>query len=327
MDPQELANRVLPTEMCETLHRFASEGIPTDCGPDWTADVKKQAATVGPHTSALAQENVELIWDDIRYQERDGFVGIVTEAELDELAPENLKISRVAVVPQTDRRGRIILNLSAPVTMPSHRPQGKRRREEREHPSVNETTVPATDQSGAAALGTAKNAILKFMFETDPTWEIDWQKVDLSDGFWRMIVEHGEAYNFVFQLPARQGDTTKYYVIPAALQMGWKNSPAYVCIGTEAARELIRRLLALTLHGGISVPHRHEKLCLAPGLEDESAEHWTTPEDCALFARCFVDDFMNGLAGDPTRQGRRREQLWLRALPCTPSTRFSRHRK
>ena len=182
---------------------------------------------VGLHTSVLTPENVTLIWDDIRYQERDGFVRIVTEEQLEEISPPNLKISRVAVVPQTDRRGWIILNLSALVSLPSYRPQGKRQRVEEEHPSLNETTVLAADQSAAAALGTARNAILKFMFEVDPTWEIDWQKVDLSDGFWRMIVEHGEAFNFVFQLPPKPGDSTRYYVIPAALQMGWKNSPAY----------------------------------------------------------------------------------------------------
>ena len=79
--------------------------------------------------------------------------------------------------------------------------------------------MPAADQSAAEALGTARNAILRFMFEVDPTWEIDWQKVDLSDGFWRMIVEQGEAYNFVFQLPMQPGDTTRYFVIPAVLQM------------------------------------------------------------------------------------------------------------
>jgi hypothetical protein len=149
------------------------------------------------------------------------------------------------------------------------------------------------------------------MFEIDPTWEIDWQKVDLSDGFWRMIVEHGEAYNFVFQLPARPGDATKYYVIPAALQMGWKNSPAYFCIGTEATRELIRRLLALSLHSGIDVPHRHEGMCVEQAATDETLVPWTAPTECALFARCFVDDFMNGLAGDPKRQSRRKEQLWF----------------
>jgi hypothetical protein len=150
------------------------------------------------------------------------------------------------------------------------------------------------------------------MFDIDPTWEIDWQKVDLSDGFWRMIVEHGETFNFVFQLPPRQGDTTKYYVIPAALQMGWKNSPAYFCLGTEGARELIRRLLALTLRTGIVEPHRHEALCVSPASEStEEQEPWVMPESCTLFARCFVDDFMNGLAGEPSRPTRRQEQLWF----------------
>jgi hypothetical protein len=313
MRPQELASRLLPASICETLHQFASDGVPTDCGPEWPQDVKKHALEAGPHTSAMSPENIELIWDDIRYQEKDGFVHIVTEEQLGEISPPNLKISRVAVVPQTNRRGRIILNLSASVALPSYRPQGQRRRIEPVHPSVNETTAPAADQSAAEALGTARNAILRFMFEVDPTWEIDWQKVDLSDGFWRMIVEHGEAYNFVFQLPMRPGDTTRYFVIPAALQMGWKNSPAYFCLGTEGARELIRRLLALTFKTGIQKPHRHEGSCVAPPTELEAArrQDWTQPSACALFSRCFVDDFMNGLAGEPSRSSRHQEQLWF----------------
>ena len=60
---------------------------------------------VGPHTSALTQENVELIWDDIHYQERDGFVRIVTEEQVEEISPPNLKITSVAVVPHTHSRG------------------------------------------------------------------------------------------------------------------------------------------------------------------------------------------------------------------------------
>ena len=88
MNPQEVANRVLPAELCEKLHWYASEGVPTDCGPNWPKEVKEQAAQAGPHTSALFPENVELIWDDVQYQEKDGFIRIVTEAELEELAPE-----------------------------------------------------------------------------------------------------------------------------------------------------------------------------------------------------------------------------------------------
>ena len=74
MNPQALADRVLPADMCETLHRSTSEGVPTDCGPDWPEEVKKEAATAGPQTSVLSPENVQHIWDDVRYQERDGFI-------------------------------------------------------------------------------------------------------------------------------------------------------------------------------------------------------------------------------------------------------------
>ena len=162
--------------------------------------------------TALAPENAELVWEDVTYQQSARFVRIEPASQLfKEPLPKELKISRVAVVPQTGRRGRIILNLSAKVDMlPS---SGKKRRarkkkqlrfagaqpdEPRHRPSVNETTEPAEDQRPVKALGTATLAILLFMFEVDPTWVIDWQKIDLSDGFWRMIVEAGKEYNFVY---------------------------------------------------------------------------------------------------------------------------------
>jgi len=58
------------------------------------------------------------------------------------------------------------------------------------------------------------NSILHFMFDTDCDWEIDWHKIDLSDGFWRMIVEEGKEWNFVYQLPMHEGDTKHHYVVP-----------------------------------------------------------------------------------------------------------------
>jgi hypothetical protein len=42
------------------------------------------------------------------------------------------------------------------------------------------------DQSRVEALGLALPSILKFMFDTDCTWEIDWQKIDLSE---RLLVD------------------------------------------------------------------------------------------------------------------------------------------
>jgi len=266
---------------------------------------------MGPHTSALTEENTALLWEDVSYQVKAGFVRVVSESELFSNPPAGLKISRAAVVPQVNRRGRIIVNLSAQVEMPPTRLPGKRRKRTFTHPSVNETTDDAEDQSGVKALGTARPSLLKFMFEVDCEWEIDWQKVDLSDGFWRMIVEAGEEHNFVFQMPPREGDTEKYYVVPSSLQMGWKNSPAYFCTTTESTCTLIQRLLALTISSGIPEAHRHENYCVEPPETEEPIPEWAMPTDLMILARVFVDDFMNGIAGPRGRPNKRQENEWV----------------
>jgi hypothetical protein len=115
----------------------------------------------------------------------------------------------------------------------------------------NKTTVPARNQSRVEELGWSLLSILKYMFDTNCTWEIDWQKLDLSDGFWQMVIESGEEYNFAFQMPERKGDPNITYIVPSSLQMGWKNRPVYFCVTTQTTRELIKRMLALMIHTGI----------------------------------------------------------------------------
>jgi hypothetical protein len=216
----------------------------------------------------LSTESAALVWEDVSYQQSAGFGRFVSEQELfADGGPSSLKLSRVAVVPQTDRRGRIILNLSSEVPLPARRELGKRRKRKRVHPSVNETSVPAEDQSAVKALGTAMHAILLFSFSTDCTWEIEWQKIDLSDGFWRMIVGTDMEYSFVYQMPQREGDPVRHYFVPSALQMGWMNSPAYFCSVTEAVRLLFKQILALTSGTGITVPHRHETKCVRAPMQ------------------------------------------------------------
>lgn len=85
-------------------------------------DAIDRALAAGPHVSACAPAGVELIWEDIQYQVDAGFVRIKSEEELfQDGVPRELKISRVAVVPQDNRRDRIILNLSAEVAAPHSR--------------------------------------------------------------------------------------------------------------------------------------------------------------------------------------------------------------
>jgi hypothetical protein len=79
--------------------------------------------------STLTPKNVNLIWEDIDNQVAAGFVRLVKPRDL--FGPNqtpNLKISRVAVVPQTDHRWRIILNLSAEVDDTQQKPYRQQRR-------------------------------------------------------------------------------------------------------------------------------------------------------------------------------------------------------
>jgi hypothetical protein len=112
MQPQQLAAN---HPFFQTLNKWGTEGIPVDCGPDWTWQVNKQAVARGPHRSAIEPDNIKLVHEDIQYQVDAGFSQIMLWSDVQKLRPSNLKISPLAVVPQKDRRGRLILDLSFPV--------------------------------------------------------------------------------------------------------------------------------------------------------------------------------------------------------------------
>jgi hypothetical protein len=101
MHPQDITQRLLPRDLFLQLQEFCYKGCPAQCGPDWTPEVIKAATAAGPHVSALIPENTKLIWEDIKYQVNAGFVCIISASDLfGENQPPDLKISRVAVVPQ-----------------------------------------------------------------------------------------------------------------------------------------------------------------------------------------------------------------------------------
>ena len=97
-------------------------------------------------------------------------------------------------------------------------------------------------------------------------------------------------------------------MVPSSLQMGWTNSPAFFCTGTESTRSLIKRLLALTVVTGIPVRHRHEQHCL---LHPPRENIWPGLGAEQILNRVFVDDFLQGLAGEPGRPSRAAQQLWV----------------
>jgi hypothetical protein len=75
-------------------------------------------------------------------------------------------------------------------------------------------------------------------------WEetIMFAKIDLSDGFWRMLVAEEDKWNFVYALPGTVGEPLKL-VIPHALRMGWTESPGKFSAATETGRDIMQALI------------------------------------------------------------------------------------
>jgi hypothetical protein len=145
MQPQSLAIRLLPANTYATLMEYSLRGVPTMCGPNWSPEALEAARAVGPHTSALTLDNVELVWEEVLYQVEVRFVKLVPADVLFEQAPPNLKISRLAVIPQRNLQGRLILNLSAGIQLPQKRIPGSQCSVKQFQPLVNEATEPAAD--------------------------------------------------------------------------------------------------------------------------------------------------------------------------------------
>jgi hypothetical protein len=103
-----------------SLRRFPKVSIPP-CN-NGNAEYQWIAARIGNGASsrprcptARTPKSVALVKDDIEYQIRAGFCRVFLWDDIVKMCPKNLKISPVAVLPQVNRCGRIILDLSFPV--------------------------------------------------------------------------------------------------------------------------------------------------------------------------------------------------------------------
>jgi len=161
-----------------------------------------------------------------------GFCKVVLWSDLQKQRPKNLKISPVAVVPQIGRRGRIILDLSFPVWKKNSEGVATVIQQ-----SVNDTTALTAPKGPVKEIGKVLPRLLRYMRDVPPEQWILFSKLDISDGFWRLIVKGDDCYNFAYVLPQKPGEPTRI-VVPSAVQMGWVESPPYFCAVTETARDL-----------------------------------------------------------------------------------------
>jgi hypothetical protein len=139
------------------------------------------------------------------------------------------------------------------------------------------------------------------MASTPAGQEILLSKNDLSDRFWRIIVEQTSRWNFCYLMPDPPGSQIRI-VIPSALQMGWMESSPYFCTVTETEREFIQWLADQKID---CPPHPLKKYMLPQDLVSTIGEEIPSPNNDgnqgAYLVQVYIDDYILAVIEDEAR--------------------------
>jgi hypothetical protein len=219
------------------LHHYSTHGCPVDCGDNWTTPQIIAAIKRGPHISAHHPIARKCLIDEAIEKQKGGYAKIIKFKDIKNNLPPSLKISPVAMIPHKSRLYRCILDLSFDIIYKNIKTT-----------NVNATTTKLAPQKSMAELGT----VLHRFVHTLATYAhlqhpFAFCKVDIKDGFWRMVVSETNAWNFCYTLPPLSKDCELddiEIVVPHSLQMGWTDSPPFFGSATETARDVIEWLIS-----------------------------------------------------------------------------------
>ena len=144
-----------------------------------------------------------------------------------------------------------------------------------EIPSLNELTNISAPHESMQQIGNVLPRSIKSM-ENAPqdSGNLIFSKINIKDGFWRLVVQLGQHLNFAYVLPDKQGNRTRL-VLPKALQMGWHKSPSFFCTATETEIDVAEQYIQQPTE--FLKPHLLEDYMLPP-------DKW--PDD-KLSDQCF----------------------------------------
>ena len=263
------------------LDFYATDGCPTDCGPDWTKSHIEAAILKGPHSSAHDPEALKALHLETTDKVTNGYAKVIRYGDIAENLPAKLKISPVAMIPHKSRAFRTILDLSFRL-----RHQGKLME------SVNSATVKQAPAESMVQLGHCVQRLIATLADNyDPHKPFKFAKLDIKDGFWRMAVNNKDAWNFCYVLPQAEPLThinDALLVVPNCLQMGWCESPPFFCAASETARDVIETLLLES-----SLPaHPFEDQMLREAQASTLAWRIQASASFINLVEVFVDDFI-----------------------------------
>ena len=262
------------------LQQYATTGCPADCGENWTWQEIESAIRRGAHPSARPPKVAAALREETLDQEKNGFVKLITLEELRTMAPPHVKISPAAAIPHKTRMFRKLLDLSWAAKGTTS-----------VNASTNQNQAPKIAMS---QLGKVLPRLIHALASAEPTTILLMAKLDIKDGFWRIVVEPNGAWNFAYVLPQVNDTDPIQIVIPLSAQMGWTLSPPYFCAATETARDVGQELTeqpngTLARHPFETQMTASEEVTCLPPVTIDNKKH---TDNFTNLLEVYVDDFI-----------------------------------
>ena len=222
--PSDFATNVgqLPHRAAQLLDHLRRHGasVPFITAP-WTQAKLDAARTRGSHKSAT--EHLEFLQEEIISFMQKG-QWILLPYDLIKDLP-NLRLSPLGVVPQRDRRPRVIIDYT--------------------FHGVNEDTIRLAPRE-AMQFGRALQRILQTILNANPRYgPVFLIKVDIADGFYRVWVNSSDIPKLGVIFPTLP-NSEPLVAFPLVLPMGWTESPPYFCAATETFVDLANQQVDCT---------------------------------------------------------------------------------
>ena len=209
----------LPHKAARLLGHLGTRGasVPTST-PPWSKERREQAMARGPHKSSHGER--EFVCEDLLDFCRQGYWVVLPYSEVAEWP--HLRVSPLGVVPQRDRRPRLIVDYS--------------------FSDLNKETIQLAPPE-AMQFGRALQRVLTTIVHADRRYgPVSLSKIDIADGFYRVWLQIDDIPKLGVALPTTPG-CPPLVAFPLALPMGWVESPPYFTVLTETACDLANAAL------------------------------------------------------------------------------------
>ena len=247
--------------------------------PPWTTEQIQQAARRGSHKSA--RDHTEFVCEELLEFCAQGYWVVLPLSEIQHWT--KLRLSPLGVVPQRDRRPRLIVDYT--------------------FSNVNQETVrlaPPESKQFCRAL----QRVLTGIVHSDPKYgPPHLAKIDIADGFYRVWIRAADVPTLGGVVLPNSDDahTSTLVAFPLALPMGWVESPLFFTTLTETACDLTNR--AMSSHEQLQEYRLEAASCTPPAVHSKVSTPRTWAQDNTQFIRdghsrplaqadVYVDDFL-----------------------------------